>query len=164
MARKVTDRTLLVAGLIIVLSLLVLSCAVIGILLFSQPAETGVAPEPEPGPPGTAGNGTEAPPLDKPVPPEDLEIWNQITRGKVEDVCLEKAREEAGSSADLVYSCECSGSETATRKTYGCGISTADPFTEYFANIDCFLDERACSIETNYGVTTLTFDELRGYE
>ena len=162
MAREVKDKTLLVAGLIIILSLLVLSCAVIGILLFFQPAET--APEPPEQPPAQ-GNGTEPPPQNQTGPePEDLEVWNQITRTRVEDVCLDKAKEEAGSSAGLVYSCECSESVSAQRKTYGCEIRTADPFTEYFANVDCFLQEKACSIETNYGVTTLTFEELRGYE
>jgi hypothetical protein len=97
------------------------------------------------------------------VSAEDLALWNMISIDNVETACLAKAKEQAGASANLVYSCSCDETATTARKTYGCDISTADPFNEYFANIDCFLTDKACSIETNYGPLTITFEELRSY-
>jgi hypothetical protein len=95
------------------------------------------------------------------VSQEDLALWNNITESNVEAACLARAKEEAGTSAAMVYSCACEESISDGRKTYACDISTADPFTQYFANIDCFLDAKACTVETNYGTATVTFQQLR---
>jgi hypothetical protein len=62
-----------------------------------------------------------------------------------------------------VYDCECKETVSPQRKTYGCEIDTADPFSEYFANIDCFLLGRACSLETNYGTQVISFEQLREF-
>ncbi len=162
----------LTLGLILLLFLLVLACGAIALLFFY--------PQFQPGPP--AGGGTNATAnqsgsggalpgsqnasgggYPENVSAEDLQVWNNITVANAESVCLQKAKEEAGASAALVYSCQCSGTEGAARKTYSCNIATADPTTRYFVNIDCYLEGKACTIEYNYGTETVTFDELRPY-
>lgn len=91
---------------------------------------------------------------------QDLVIWSKITNPNVEAICLQKAKEEAGENSGLVYGCTCDEIEKADIKTYRCDISTADPFTAYFANIDCYLARRECDIETNYGSQIVSFDQL----
>lgn len=142
----------------LVLLLLLFGCSIIAVLFLVEEddgliiSDTPVSPEPEP-------------PADIPldtsnVSSEDMARWERITLDSVEDGCLRVAKDEAGSSASLVYGCTCDETLGSGRKTYSCDISTADPFTRYFANIDCLLVDSACSIETNYGVTTQTFQEM----
>lgn len=96
---------------------------------------------------------------------KDIMLWDNITNENVETACLRRAKEEAKSSAAFVYSCVCKEGTTAAaaRKTYSCDISTADPFARYFVNIDCFFEERVCTVRSNYGTEIVTFDELRAW-
>lgn len=150
---------------LILVFLLFASCAIIAYLALAQPAEggdEGTAPD---GSGASGGTDNETAPAGEPTRPnatsEDLGLWNNITEANVEAACLRIARDEAGSSANLVYGCDCEGEAGLDRKTYSCSISTADPFTDYFANVDCFLEDSACTVETNYGTLDVTFDEIR---
>jgi len=156
MDEKVKDSLIATAFIIFVVLLAFLGCALIG-ALFLIPEETVPEVPEEPSVP-------EAPPEEPPpataVSPEDLERWERITLDNVEDGCLRVAKDEAGASASLVFECTCGETASSDRKSYSCEIDTADPFTDYFANIDCFLEDTACTIETNYGLVTLTFQEM----
>ncbi|MEW6036628.1 MAG: hypothetical protein AB1529_08515 [Candidatus Micrarchaeota archaeon] len=149
------------AAVIVIIFFLLLTCGIVALLfIIPQPASVGPSQPNQTGPPGNAtpppgGNGTG-----QNISGEDLALWDLITPANVEDACLRRAREEAGESAELVYSCSCTESLSPGRKTFACDIDTADPFTRYFANVDCFLDGAACTIETNYGTKTVTFAEL----
>jgi hypothetical protein len=145
-----------------VLLFALLACGAVSlIVLYLLPAPEQAQPEP-----GPIGNVTG--PNITPVAPNttevDLVIWSKINKKNVETICLQKAKEEAQSNADLVYSCDCGGIEKTNLKTYRCDIESADPFTNYFANIDCYLDRKECDIETNYGFQKLNFTQLEDFE
>ena len=146
------------------LALLLLGCLVIGLgLLFFLPAE-GPQPDTPPGPPGSLPPGTpgnETNQTDGGLSKEDLETWNMITKQKVESICIQKAKQEAQGNAGFVYGCTCDETVRTERKTYACDIDTADPFTQYFANVDCYYVGAYCVIETNYGKDSYTFAQLR---
>lgn len=152
---------LAIIGAIVVLVLL--GCLIVGAIIFlilpSQP-EGGPSVPPGQQPPGqnVSGNGTNA---TGGMSQEDLETWQSISKENVEDICLRTAKQEAGTSSSMVYGCDCDEIVRADQKSYDCSISTADPFTEYFAKIDCFLVGRYCDIETNYGKGRYTFQQLR---
>ena len=158
-----TQGIAIVAALII---LAMIGCLVVSaIALFVLPP-AGTPPGPAPAlppqgqpPPALPGSENQTPPMTQ----EDLETWNMINVQNVETACLQTAREQAGSSAGLVYGCDCDETVRADQKTYDCDISTGDPFTQYFANIDCFLVRRECDVETNYGSHVVTFEYLRQY-
>jgi hypothetical protein len=160
----VKEATLLLIVSLALIVLLLFSCAVIGLLVLWPAQEEPAGPAGgQTAPPGAqGGNQTNVTP---PAGPSqaDLEIWQKITNDNVEQACLSQARKEAGPSADLVYSCACEETDTDGRKTFACNIDTADPLTRYFANIDCYLDARACTVETNYGTQTVGFDQLQNW-
>ncbi len=147
-------------AVLVIFFFLLLTCGIVALLfLIPQPASVGPSQPNQTGPPGNAtpppGNATG-----QNVSGEDLALWDLITAENVEDACLRRARDEAGDSAELVYGCDCTESASEGRKTYSCDIETASPFTKYFANVDCFLDGAACTVETNYGTQTVSFAEL----
>jgi len=155
---------MLMVGIIVLLVFLVAACAIIAILYLIPPADGGGTGPGGTGGPGTGGNGSIS--LNTTagnISAEDMALWDSITLSNVQAACLQKAKEEAGGSASMVYTCACVEDAQAIKKSYKCEISTADPFTEYFANIDCMLVERSCVVETNYGKATVSFIELRGY-
>jgi hypothetical protein len=141
-----------------------LACGTMAYLLGIGAEETPPGNETRPPPVAdeTPGNGTETPPGLN-VSGEDLETWEDITTSNVERACLEKAREEAGSSASLVYFCECTETDGELVKSYGCDIATADPFTDYFADITCTLETKMCTVVSNYGQANVSFAEIREY-
>jgi hypothetical protein len=155
----VKDReTALVIAAAVLLALL--ACGAVSlIVLFFLPSDAPVQPVP----PGV-NNSTNQPPVIGPVPPNttdyDLVIWGKINKGNVESICLTKAKEQAGQDAKLVYQCNCAEQVGQNLKMYRCDIETADPFTKYFANIDCYLDRKECDVETNYGTQVLSFSQL----
>ena len=161
MDEKVKDSILLAAGIISVLLLLFLACGLVTVLfLVDENGDITVTIPDSPTAPTEPSSPVDEPVDTTNVSSDDLERWNRITLANVEDGCLKVAKDEAGGSASLVYDCECEETVDSSRKTYSCDIDTADPFTRYFANIDCFLEDTACSIETNYGLVTLTFQEM----
>lgn len=140
-----------------------LACGAVSLLvIFLLPAPDDGNVDNAPVPPDATGPEIVPPPPN--ASSEDLVIWSKINRKNVEMICLEKAREEAGSSAGLVYSCKCVDIEKPGIKSYRCDIETADPITAYFANIDCHLDREECDIETNYGFQKLNFTQLQDFE
>jgi hypothetical protein len=165
--KKSVIPAVLALAVIALLVLLLLACGLIAFLYFS-PLETPEGGTGNGGPEtggqlggGAGAGGNATPPANMTnLSQEDLELWNDITEQNVESACLKRAKEEAGSSAGLVYSCDCEEAAGAARKTYSCDIGTADPLTRYFVNIDCFLEGRACTVESNYGTETVTFGEL----
>lgn len=90
----------------------------------------------------------------------DLTLWNNITKENVEEACLNQAKNFAGAQSWAVKNCKCDETATDNRKTYSCVIGTMDVTTKYFANIDCFLTDQNCMIQTNYGSQTITFEQL----
>jgi len=141
------------------------ACGLLGLFAFGAPEEPA-AEAPQPGENvSTGANGIVHPVEtgDINVSSDDLSLWADINNANVEKACLARAKEEAGGSASLVYSCECEESAAPLVKSYECSISTADPFTEYFANIECVLSDAACSVETNYGTANVSFTEIREY-
>ena len=156
LSKAANDGSLLLVGLTVIILFLLFACGVAGLLL-REPAPRIVAPQEIPEEP-------YVPPANVPnISAEDLSFWESITIENVQIACLAKAREEAGDNADLVYGCICTESASSSRKRYECDIRTADPFTDYFADIDCSLDGRMCSVESNYGTSDLTFAELMQY-
>ncbi|MEW6748858.1 MAG: hypothetical protein AB1295_04085 [Candidatus Micrarchaeota archaeon] len=167
MDEEVKDSTLIALSALSVVVLLLIACGLVTFLLASdylgaQPGTQNAEPGTNEGPAG--GSDIQQDQVDASEEPDasaaDLERWDRITLDSVEDGCLRAAKDEAGENAALVYGCSCEETASSGRKTYGCEIDTADPFTEYFANIDCFLEEASCSIETNYGMVILTFEEM----
>jgi len=157
-----------IVGLVAALLVLVFSCGLIALaLFFGAPPDGGTAGNGTPdygSQNASSGNGSIALNTSSSnISAEDMSTWNSITIANVQQACLMRAKEEAGPSADMVYSCTCEESATAIQKRYDCAIRTADPFTDYFANIGCSLSARACSVETNYGTTNVSFGELRSY-
>jgi hypothetical protein len=155
---------MLMVGTIILLFFLVAACGILTYLYLS--------PSPGSGGPGQGGNGgtgnnnsggISLNTTTTNISAEDMGLWDSITLSNVQAACLQKAKEEAGGSASMVYTCACTEAAQPLVKSYECSIETADPFTEYFANIDCLLDRRTCVVETNYGSTNVSFSELRGY-
>ncbi|MFH0737456.1 MAG: hypothetical protein V1827_02070 [Candidatus Micrarchaeota archaeon] len=166
MDKEVNDNFALAIAAIVIFTIIALMCGIIAVL-FLLPSESAVVTPgggetPDNGSQGTPGDGGTGIPGGN-ATAGDLALWDMINMENVEQACLMKAKEEAGENAGLVYSCDCEETISSGRKTYGCAIDTADPFTEYFANIDCFLADEACSIETNYGTSTVTFEELQDW-
>ncbi len=157
---------ILMVGILLLVFFLLAACAIIAFLyIYPSETEEGEVP-PEGGGTnetlpqnGTIGLNTSA----SNISAEDMALWESINTPNAEAACLIRAREEAGASADLVYNCECSENASTLKKSYECIINTADPFTLYFANIECILEESACIVETNYGTTNVSFSELREY-
>lgn len=115
-------------------------------------------------PTNSQDNGTVVIPQNQTQQPEptevDLTLWNNITKENVEEACLNQAKNFAGAQAWAVKNCKCDETETDNRKTYVCVIGTMDVTMKYFANIDCFLSDKTCMIQTNYGSQTITFEQL----
>lgn len=102
----------------------------------------------------------------KPLFPNNLTeseyaLWQRLNVSNVEKVCLNKAKEAAGSNAWAVSGCKCVGNETIETKSYNCNLQVFDPSgTKYTAEIICKQKEKTCSIATNLGESVLTFNEL----
>lgn len=156
---------MLMIGILILIFVLVFACGIIAYLYLSPAPDGGLTQPPEPdggtSPGGVQNNTIELNTTETNISGDDMALWDSITLPNVEAACLIKAREEAGASADFVYNCDCDETASPLQKSYVCTINTADPFTLYFANIDCFLDESICSVETNYGINNVSFTELR---
>ncbi|HSB47149.1 MAG TPA: hypothetical protein VLD37_03980 [Candidatus Bilamarchaeum sp.] len=158
---KETEAALVIAAVVV---FALLACGAVSLIaLFFLPSSAPQVQNPPPATGNQTGNGTIVP-----VPPEttdyDLAIWSKINKGTVESVCLQKAKEEAGQQASLVYSCDCGETVQPNLKAYRCDISTADPFTAFFANIDCYLERKECDVETNYGFQKVNFTQLSELE
>ncbi|MFH0884395.1 MAG: hypothetical protein V1861_01670 [Candidatus Micrarchaeota archaeon] len=148
---------ILLAGIIILLFFLTAACGILAYLYLSPSTDgdgTG---------PGGNGGSISLNTSTTNISAEDMALWDSIILANVETACLQRAKEEAGASAGMVYSCACEETVQPLIKSYKCEISTADPLTEYFANIDCMLDNKSCTVETNYGKTDVPFSELRTY-
>ena len=92
--------------------------------------------------------------------PEDA-TWAKITMDKVEEICLDEAKREAGRSAWAVKDCLCEELTSNGMKQYYCDVYTLDPSgTAYWVKLSCFLEGRTCNVQSNYGTETLTFEEL----
>lgn len=87
--------------------------------------------------------------------------WAKITTDKVEEVCLDEAKREAGRSAWAVKDCLCEELTSNGMKQYYCDVYTLDPAgTAYWVKLSCFLEGRTCTVQSNYGTQTLTFEEF----
>jgi hypothetical protein len=176
--KKVKDSgsgpALMIVGAIAAALLLAFSCGLFALLLVGnqEPGQEGNEPAANGSANASAqGGGNESPNIslntsESQISAEDMSLWNSITVANVQGICLAKAKEEAekeGVDRDMVFSCLCEGQATSTVKSYECDIRTADPFTRYFANIDCSLTALSCSVETNYGTQDVPFSELRSY-
>ncbi len=162
--------TMIIAGVAAILLFLLFSYAIIAMIYLYTAPSGAVTPIGGAGSGGTGngGNGTGSGSISlntssSNISAEDMSLWASIDTGNVQTACLMRAKDEAGSSADMVYSCTCNESSGSLVKQYDCTIRTADPFTRYFANIRCSLADRSCSVETNYGTTNVSFTELRSY-
>lgn len=148
------------AAIFILFILLLMACGIIAYLVLGSEETPQVTPGQN-----QTNQTNNTPPSNETSPANasgsNLSTWNLISKSNVEKACLTKAKEEAGTSADLVYSCACEADENASIKKYTCDIRTADPFTKYFANIDCALTTKKCSIETNFGKADITFEDLK---
>jgi hypothetical protein len=154
------ETAILAAGAVL---LALISCCVVSFIVYTLIPSPETAQKPPEGNTTTPGmnttNGTTNA-TQPTISAQDLAVWTKITKINVEALCLQKAKEQAGSNPNLVYSCGCSEVLEDTVKKYHCLIETADPFTTYFANIDCYLDQKECRIETNYGAQNVTFSQL----
>ncbi len=158
------NGAILLVGLSIAMLAALFGCGIIAYLLLYS--DEGAPPSAVQQP--AAGNGGGGVPHqvisgEINVSGEDMELWSQINEESVEVACLQRAKEEAGASADLVFSCECEGDEGPLSKSFDCSIETADPLTAYFADIDCSLAASSCRVETNYGTANVSFREIREY-
>ncbi len=89
------------------------------------------------------------------------ETWAKITKNRVEDICLGEAKAEAGDRAWAVRKCLCEEVVGDGMKQYYCDVFTFDPSgTKYYIRITCFLSGRTCTIQSNLGTETLTFEQL----
>lgn len=161
-AVRIRNKDILPALAIIaaLLLLLFLSCAAMVALLL-LPGNGGG--QPSPGPAGPSANGTANNSGEVPAINITSDIWDSITNQNVEIACLMAARDAAGANAWAVQGCSCVETANATTKNYDCDIATLDPSgTRYFAMINCFNTSEICTIETNYGIQNITFDELAG--
>jgi hypothetical protein len=163
---------MIMAGVAAILLFLMFSCAIIA-MIYLYTAPSGAVTPPGGTGSGETGNGSQGTgsgngsitlnTSSSNISAEDMSLWASIDTGNVQTACLVRAKDEAGSSADMVYSCTCNESAATLVKQYDCTIRTADPFTRYFANIRCSLADRSCAVETNYGTSNVTFSELRSY-
>lgn len=87
--------------------------------------------------------------------------WAKITTSKVEDICTVEAKKAAGDNAWAVRYCTCSELVSTDMKQYYCDVFTVDPSgTEYFVKISCYLAGQTCTIQSNIGSETVTFEQL----
>lgn len=159
---------MLMVGILLIIFILLAACAIIAFMYLSAAPEGGAVTPQGGGQSGTGNTSDGSGAIDHNttsinISGDDMALWDSISVKNVETACLIKAKEEAGSSASMVYACECVEEATALSKNYECSIDTADPFTEYFAEIGCSLEKRACIVETNYGTANVSFSELRDY-
>lgn len=163
---------MIIAGAAAILLFLLFSCALIAMIYLYTAPSGAVTPAGGTGSDGTGNGGTGSGSgngsislntTSTNISAEDMSLWASIDTGNVQTACLMRAKDEAGTSANMVYSCTCNESAGSLMKQYDCTIRTADPFTIYFANIRCSLADRSCSVETNYGTTNVSFTELRSY-
>lgn len=153
---RIAKKELLPAALVVLVLLLLLffACAIIAVLILfpgSQPAP------PTPGPPANVSG----PNISVNISGNGTALWDSITNANVEVACLSAAKDTAGSNAWAVQACTCAETVNGATKHYECDIATLDPSgTRYFARINCVLAARVCTIESNYGTQSFTFDEL----
>ncbi len=87
--------------------------------------------------------------------------WAKINTEKVEEICTAEAKKAAGDNAWAVRYCTCTELVSNDMKQYYCDVFTVDPSgTEYFVKISCYLAGQTCTIQSNIGTETVTFEQL----
>lgn len=87
--------------------------------------------------------------------------WAKITTSKVEEICTAEAKKAAGDKAWAVRYCTCTELVGNDMKQYYCDVFTVDPSgTEYFVKISCYIAGQTCTIQSNVGTETVTFEQL----
>lgn len=105
-------------------------------------------------PPNSTINGT-------PLNNTDSE-WALITKANVEGACLSQAKKEAikkGYSDAVVFGCSCSAMESASSKSYSCGVSALDG--SHDVSIVCIKSSQTCLISADSVENTYSFDQIR---
>lgn len=153
------------AALIILLVLLALAAFFAYQLLNPPPISPRTPPAAPPQestsqpPPNNSTADGEIPP----PPPQSDAQWELITNQNVESACLEQSRREAQSQGyppGVVRDCACSGQQTQDTKNYECTISALDG--SHAGSVSCSRISRTCTISSEFGTYTYTFDELQG--
>ena len=97
------------------------------------------------------------------TPPDNTEQeWALISKNNVESACLSAAKKTAASSGYsemMVFGCACSAQESAGTKSYDCSVSAIDG--QHPVSITCTKSSRTCSITSQQGSATYTFDQLQ---
>lgn len=146
----------------------IFSSALIAVILFicpfTVPREAGNPQLPSPPDISNLPNASaSASPPENASPSDKAERdWAMITKENVESACLSEAKKEAvaeGYSEGMVFGCACSARESAGAKSYECSVSALDG--EHLAGIVCTKSGMACTITTQQGEATYTFEQLQ---
>lgn len=123
-------------------------------LLFCGIGEQAKAVQPAlPSLPGSNASGGSAMPT-----------WDLLTKENVEAACLDQAKSYAegkGYPPAAVFSCGCSEQASDNTKTFDCSINALDG--KHAVVGVCLKTRQECTITSEYGDRTLTFDQLRQY-
>ena len=95
-------------------------------------------------------------------PDKTEQDWAMISKENVENACLSQAKAAAvakGYNEGMVFSCSCIAQESPGFKSYDCSISALDG--EHSAGITCIKSGQTCSIDSQEGTATYTFDDLQ---
>ena len=97
------------------------------------------------------------------TPPDNTEQeWALITNGNVQNACFSQAKKTAvasGYSEMMVFGCSCNAQESAGTKSYDCSVSALDG--QHPISIVCTKSSKTCSITSQQGNATYTFDQLQ---
>jgi hypothetical protein len=88
--------------------------------------------------------------------------WALINKANVENACFSQAKKTAaasGYSEMVVSGCACSAQESAGIKSYDCSVSALDG--QHPLSIICTKSSRSCSVISQQGNATYTFDQLQ---
>ena len=92
-----------------------------------------------------------------PVPPAE-DLWKIITLPLVETNCLSAAKTQAGDLAWAVTSCSCTETKTLVEKNYTCTVFAIDG--PHDLGLNCVKEQGNCSVTSEQGNVTFTFEEL----
>lgn len=107
-------------------------------------------------------NKSNIPSSHKPL--DASEQWDRITRQVVEKTLLDRAKDELaarGYPSFAVTGCTCTEQKTEDRKHYSCKISALDG--EHALSLLCERSKSSCTIDSEFGEKTYSFDELVSY-